>query len=143
MRPFVIVSWVIALAGCSGEVKTAPVSGTVRIDGVAVEKGAIQFIPIDGNSGPSAGEVIANGQYKISAERGAAIGRNRVELRAFKKSGREMQDATKPTGSVSAEWVPAIPPQYNTDSTLVRDIKPGDNRIDFDIAVTGPASNAP
>jgi hypothetical protein len=139
MRTFSIAGlglMALALSGCGSQANTAAVSGMVKLDGKPVEKGAIQFIPVEGNTGPSAGGAINNGQYHIGRERGAAVGKNRVELRAFKRTGREVQDATKPAGNFTLEWVPALPPEYNDQSTVVREIKPGDNTFDFDIAVT-------
>lgn len=130
MRAFALLS-VLAVAGCGAESRTAAVSGTVRLDGAPVEEGAIQFIPLE--PGPSAAAVISHGQYKIERARGAAIGSNRVELRAFKESDQKVQDPTQPPGAFVRQRVPAFPPEYNTESTLVREIKPGDNQLDFDI----------
>jgi hypothetical protein len=136
MRLASLLCCLFAVAGC-GEEKTAPVSGSVRLDGQPIVEGAIQFIPIDGTTGPSTGGTISNGHYNIPRAKGAAIGHNRVELRAFKKSNRKIQDPTQPAGATTEEWVPAIPPEYNSSSKLVREIKRGDNVLDFDINVGG------
>ena len=51
----------LVLAGCS-EPKMAEVSGAVTLDGQPVKRGAISFIPLDGNT-PTAGGEIRDGRY--------------------------------------------------------------------------------
>src|SRR6516225_556038 len=84
----------LAFAGCSGS--QAEVSGTVRLNGKPITSGAINFIPVEGNQGAAAGAEIRDGKYRISRSRGATVGKNRVELRAFINTGRKMQDPTGP-----------------------------------------------
>jgi hypothetical protein len=119
------------LAGCSGQ--RAEVSGTVRLDGLAIEEGAIQFIPVEGTTGPSAGGVIKDGHYHIAQSKGVTIGKNRVELRAFRKTGRKVSDPTGPPGSITDERVQAFPPEYNERGTVIREVRAGSNTIDFDV----------
>jgi hypothetical protein len=124
--------------GCSGGVELAEVSGTVTLDGELVEEGSIQFIPIDGTTGPAGGETIRKGKYHIARAKGVAVGKNRVELRAFKTTGKTVADPTGPPGARTEERVPAFPPEYNDKSTLVKDVQAGSNTIDFDIKTKGP-----
>jgi hypothetical protein len=135
MRDIILVGVVVGLvsvAGC-GSAKTAAVSGSVVLNGTPVEEGAIQFIPVDGNTGASSGVEIRNGRYHIPAARGAAVGKNRVELRTFRKTGRTVQDPTGLPGVKTEERVQAFPPEYSDQSTVVRDVKPGSNTFDFDV----------
>jgi hypothetical protein len=109
------------------------VSGTVQLDGQPVEEGSIQFIPVEGTKGPGTGAVITKGSYHIPRGQGVVVGKNRVELRAFKTTGRIVQDPTAPPGVKTEERVQAFPPEYNDKSTEVREIQPGSNTFDFDV----------
>jgi hypothetical protein len=117
------------LAGCSGQ--RADVSGTVQLDGQPVDEGAIQFIPVEGTTGPSAGGIIKDGRYHITGDRGVTVGKNRVELRAFRNTGRKVQDPTGLPGVKTDERVQAFPPEYNDRSTVVKEVHTGSNTIDF------------
>jgi hypothetical protein len=123
-----------AALGCSGD-NRSEVSGTVKLNGQPIAEGAINFIPIDGNKGAGAGATITDGRYHIPRSAGVAAGKNRVELRAFKNTGRKVQDPTGAPGAKVDERVMAFPPQFNDQSTLVRDVKSGSDTIDFDIPV--------
>jgi hypothetical protein len=125
------------VAGCSDNLRTE-VAGTVMLNGVPLEEGSIQFIPVEGNRGPGAGAVIRNGRYLVPRSAGVTPGRNRVELRAFRDSGRMVQDPTGPPGALAKERVPAFPPEFNESSTLIRDVRKGTDTIDFDIQVADP-----
>jgi hypothetical protein len=128
----------LCLLGCADSgPPTAEVSGTVRLDGRLVDEGSIQFIPVEGTKGPSAGDIIRDGQYHIPREKGVIVGTNRVELRAFKRTARKIQDPTAPPGVKTEARVQAFPPEFNDRSTLVREIRAGSNEIDFDVDTKG------
>jgi hypothetical protein len=131
----------LVLATCIGCGKKGPrraaVSGHVTLDGQSIDKGVIQFLPVEGTIGPETGGVISKGQYDISQQRGAVVGKNRVELRASKKTGQKIQDPTGRTGVLTDEYKEVFPPDSNTNSTLVREIKDDPNTLDFDIRTKG------
>jgi hypothetical protein len=139
LRTALALAWLCAL-GCSGD--RAEVSGKVLLDGKPIEEGAITFIPIEGTRGPGTGAIIRDGKYHIPASKGVVVGRNRVELRAFRSSGGKIQDPTARRGTLTDVRVPAFGPEYNDESTLVRDIQRGANTLDFDIA-TASGKSAP
>src|SRR5262245_13602942 len=126
----------LGLLGC-GDPQKAEVSGTVQLDGQPIEEGSIQFIPVEGTTGPSAGGTITNGQYHIPRDKGVTVGKNRVELRAFKKTGRKVQDPTGPPGTLADERIQAFPPEFNDKSTVVKDVRTGSNTIHFDVQTRG------
>lgn len=126
-----LVAGLLALTGCSGQ--RADVSGSVRLDGQPVDEGSIQFIPVEGTAGPGAGGIIKDGRYHITRDKGVTAGKNRVELRAFRKSGRKVQDPTGLPGVKAEERVQAFPPEYNDRSTVVKEVRSGSNTIDFDV----------
>jgi len=125
-----LIAVLLLSAGCSKNL--AEVSGTVTLDGQPVEEGSINFIPIEGNTGAGAGAIITKGRYHIASEKGVSPGKNRVEIRAFKNSGKRMIDPTGAPGAMTEERVPAFPPEYNDQSTLVREVKAGSNTFDFE-----------
>lgn len=90
------------------------------------------FEPTAGNSGSTSGASIQDGSYHVPAKKGPAVGANRIEIRASRKTGRKLS-ARPPLNDKEDEIVEAIPACYNEKSTLVEEIKPGENVIDFDL----------
>jgi hypothetical protein len=129
-----IAAAAVSTAGCgpSGP-QRAEVSGIVTLDGQPVKEGSINFFPTDGNKGPEAGGEIKDGKYHIPRAQGPVLGANRVELRSFQKSGRRIQDPTAKQGTLTEEITNVFPPQYNSESTLVKEIQQGKNDISFEI----------
>ena len=126
------------LVGCGGKselkFEQAAVSGTVTWQGKPVEEGLIRFIPDEVNSeglapGKPAFSKITNGDYAVPADRGATVGKNRVEIVSFRKTGRMIEEE----GTKSEENVQFLPEQYNTSSTLTADIVAGENTVNFDL----------
>jgi hypothetical protein len=137
LQRFVIIlgaTCLCGILGCSGD-NRSEVSGTVKLNGKLIEEGAINFIPVEGNKGAGAGATITGGKYHIPRSAGVAAGKNRVELRAFRSTGKKVQDPTGPPGAMADERVMAFPPQFNDQSTLVREVRSGSDTIDFDITV--------
>jgi hypothetical protein len=121
-------------AGCSGDgLNRAAVKGKVLVDNEPLDEGMISFFPVEGNAGPEAGIDIRDGAYNLPRKVGAIVGKNRVVIRGFRKTGRKIKD---PFGLVQEEKVDAVPPEYNNNSTLVREIRPGDNTLDFELKGT-------
>lgn len=127
VRRLLIVGLLLFCAGCKrgAGVQRAAVGGDVTLDGVSVVEGSIAFYPCGETNGPVAGGVIQAGHYYLKGHQGPAVGANRVEVSSRKKTGR-----TLPTGEVGVridEEMESIPERYNTNSTLVVEIKPGKN----------------
>ncbi len=119
--------------GCSrSTIQRAAVTGKVAVDHQPLAEGSIAFFPTDGTTGPSTGGIIRDGEYRIPTAAGVVVGRNRVEIRGFRQTGKTVRDLWKP-GEKIQERVTALGPEYNDRSTLVRDIRAGDNRLDFDL----------
>jgi hypothetical protein len=108
------------------------------LNGEPIQEGSINFIPVEGNQGPGTGAVIQNGKYHIPRSSGVTAGKNRVELRAFKETGRKVQDPTGPPGTLAFERLMVFPPEYNDRSTLVKDVQRGSDTIDFIIELPEP-----
>jgi hypothetical protein len=109
------------------------VSGTVKLDGKPIEQGSINFLPAEGVKGQVTGGEIKDGQYKLADKKAAALGMNRVEIRALRKSGKKVPKPMAPQGEMVDELVEAVAPRFNTDSKLTFEIKAGENTANFDV----------
>jgi len=121
-----VVISLVALAGCSG--KTS-VSGKVTFDGKSVDdRGVISFRPV-GQGRPVAGE-IKGGMYYLDVDKGLTAGTYKVEV-YWKQKGKEVRSSDPPNKQYQMNEI--IPRKYNTETTLMADIKPGSNSKDFDL----------
>ncbi|QDT41351.1 hypothetical protein Pan241w_14110 [Gimesia alba] len=131
----------LATTGCGGqsglEFSTSQVRGTVSYQGKPLESGKIRFIP-DGEviNGQVAGKAIfadiKDGKYTIAEEDGATVGKNRVEIKSYRGSGK-MMVSSGGEGQKVEEVVQFIPARFNSESTLSIEIKEGENVHDFDL----------
>ncbi|MFN3160841.1 MAG: hypothetical protein ACE37I_16110 [Rubinisphaera brasiliensis] len=128
-----------AIAGCWGgsgalPYERAAVSGTVTWKGSPLESGMIRFVPdTEVIKGQVAGKPvfgrIENGNYQIPADKGPTVGKNRVEITSYRKTGKKRQEED----SVIEEQVQFLPDNYNTNSSLTADVTAGENAINFDL----------
>jgi hypothetical protein len=102
----------------------------VTVGGRPVETGAVAFVPIEGSGGPTAGGMIENGKYSISADKGPMPGLNRVNIYGTRKTGRKVPCDLAPKVLVD-EIVDMVPSRYRTDSPLKREIRSGQGDVDF------------
>lgn len=128
-RPAAALAVAIALSaftGCGSEGRA--ISGEVTVDGQPVEDGAILFVPDGGGADRSeVGASIVNGKYSVEDGRGPKPGKYKVQIRWMKKTGRKYQGAD----GVEDEKVQALPPRFNTETTLTAEVKGGKNTINF------------
>jgi len=107
------------------------VTGTVRLDGQLLAKGSIALRPIDGTPGPGGGAGIdKEGFYEI--KRGLQPGKYLVEIRSSTTIKRQVRNPTIPSELVDEE-VSLIPSQFNSKSSLIREVGPGANVLHFDL----------
>lgn len=118
---------VLTLAGCgSGGLAEYSVTGTVTFDGQPVEKGEIRLMPTEAGGTPYAG-AIENGKFECKVTEG----QKRVEISATR-------EAATPAPDGLPNYVSYIPAEYNTQSTLTAEVKPGgDNTFTFDLKSQG------
>jgi hypothetical protein len=123
------------LAGCGGPSgpKTAPVSGTLKIKGQAVEGVEVQFIS---EKFAAAGKTNAEGKFQLQP--GAVPGRNKVCFRKFdsgqlKVDPQAGMDAGQFGAMTEAQGAKPtvkqlIPPQYSNAATT---------KVEFDVPAKG------
>lgn len=118
----------VSLAGCNDHGRLA-IEGTVSLNGQPLEDGNIRFAPQDGTEGPSAGASIQEGRFRIKGQGGTFAGTFRVEIRASRKTGRQMTDVT---GRKVDQLEQYIPVRYNRQSELTATVTTeGPNRFEF------------
>ena len=138
---FGAVALVLAVAASIGcgppEAERASVKGKVSYQGNPIADGSITFFPSGATKGKPAGTEIVNGEYTLSAADGPLVGEARVEIQAFEKTGRKipdlMGDVSNPNRPLIDEKINVLPPQFNVNSTLMRQITSGENSHDFDL----------
>lgn len=64
------------------------VEGNVTCGNVPVEGGIVRFVPIEGTRGPMSFGTIDHGKYRVETHGGVPLGTHRVEVEAWKKTGR-------------------------------------------------------
>jgi hypothetical protein len=122
MRPTLSCLLILLVAGCgqSGP-ELAPVTGQVTLDGRPLENADLTF-SVQGKS-PGVARTDGDGRYEVMYKRGvmgAPVGPNKVSI------------------TVSSEVVrnpPRIPPRYNTETKLEREVKAGEDNV-FDFPLT-------
>jgi hypothetical protein len=119
----------LALLGC-GHGGRVSVEGTVTLDGRPLKTGTVQFRPLAGTNGPTAGANVVDGKFVVPPQGGPFLGKFRVEITAVGKTGRKVSNLTG-TG-LTDECVQILPSRYNTASELQADVTAnGPNHFDF------------
>jgi hypothetical protein len=131
------MSVAIGIVGCGGPYD-ATVTGTVKLDGVAVPRGTVTSSPVQG--GPGAyGRIEENGKYTIRTGRevGLPTGEYQVTVAANEPSTAE-QTAS---GGPPPLGKPITPLWYRSKDTSGQryTIQGGENRFDLELSSTPPA----
>jgi hypothetical protein len=150
----------VLLGGCSkgGGQATAPVSGTVKVNGQPVQGAQVVFMPKQGGARAANGLTDAQGKYQLTTfapNDGAVAGTHTVTISKTKGYGSGPIDPSpgKADGKMSADYMnamkaamkgppPAIKPEeggvpakYGDAKTsgLEKTVKEGPNTFDFDL----------
>lgn len=122
--------------GCNSRPTTVALQGEVTYDGQAVQRGSIEFMPIEQTPGPSAVAPIADGRYLLQSKYGLLPnGVYQVRITAYRKTGRTEPNRIDRGGPPVEIEENFIPPAYNTQSALklrISDLADKD-RADFHI----------
>jgi hypothetical protein len=103
----------MSTVGCSDKIS---VTGQVSLNNTPVEDGTITFVPVDGK-GPSAGNLISQGQYRVEMLPGKKL----VRIEGFKTVGTiKMAIGPKPIDAPDKRRI--VPKQYNSESKLEVDV---------------------
>lgn len=136
MLRFVLLLSILIL-GCSGKEKnTAPVQGTIKVDGQPLTAGTVTFFPKTGRS--ARGAIQSDGSYVLSTysdDDGAQPGLHKVTITAAAKGGSAEPNFDKDNVRPSIRELP-FPPRYSNPSAsgLTFEVKAGeDNQADFNL----------
>ena len=127
--------WAACGCGSANTPQRAAIEGQVTFNGEPIEMGSIQFIPEKGVVGKPVATRIDQGRYELSADKGPAVGKNRVSIQATRKTGKQIKNIM---GELEDQREEFIPKKYNEGSELVVEIKPGNNNEDFHLEETAP-----
>lgn len=116
------------LCGCGGPdgPELAHVEGHVFLDGQPLPDASIIFTPENGS--PSYGVTNGEGYYSLgysASSEGAMVGKHSVRISTYRFPD-EDED-----GNPSPAAPERVPIEYNQQSTLTAEVKPGSNTIDF------------
>jgi len=131
---------IVMIAGCGQKApERAVVSGSVTYQNKPVEFGDIVFQPLSKDAGKwFAQGKINGGKYSLDAAHGPLTGKNVVQIRGYKMTGRKRLDIAGKSLSEAPkmveELVPYIPEKFNEASELSTEIHAGQNdHIDFSL----------
>jgi hypothetical protein len=130
---------IFVISGCSPSVQERiVVQGTVTYQGNPINDGVISFIPAGGSMRESLGANIKEGRYSISSASPLMAGTYRVEIQAYRETGRQVPNITAPNRNkagqeMQAEKVPYLPEEFNTSSRLTAEITSESNAVNFEL----------
>ncbi|MFI4875435.1 MAG: hypothetical protein ACIALR_08865 [Blastopirellula sp. JB062] len=132
----VVVLIAISAAGCGKQdgLNRGAVQGVITVDGVAVETGAITFVPTGATKGPTTGGKIADGKYEIEAEDGPVLGEHLVQIIGMRGSGKFMTEKLEGQVVKTELIEDMVPAKYRGQSELQRTVEPGRNQFDFELS---------
>lgn len=125
-----------SLVGCgrSDSLQRGPVEGTVTFKGSPLTEGVIRFTPSGDTQGPMVETSIRDGAFAMPKASGPCVGTQRVEILAFRKTGRKIVNE----GVESEDVEQFIPARYNVASELSVTITGGMNSLAPFALMDGP-----
>jgi hypothetical protein len=122
--------------GCGTSSKPVRLHGEVSFNGRPVEKGKVDFLPVDGTAGGAASAGILNGRYEFPPQTGLlSTGVYAVRVIGLRKTGRTEPNRVDRGGPPIEVQENFIPPMYNVNSTLkvcIADL-PDKDKVDFQL----------
>lgn len=127
-KTFAISTCLLILSMTSCGPKACTVVGSVMLDGQPLEHGEIAFKSIDGKTA-TAGGFIIKGHFTQQVPGGS----KRVEITSSRNRGKRRATALNGDSIEIDNVIQSIPKQYNRETTLLIDVKPGMNRVQYDL----------
>jgi hypothetical protein len=112
--------------GCSQGPATGLVTGEVTLDGKPLEKGHLEFTPVDGQ-GQTGGIQIAGGKFSGPIP----IAKMRVKIHAPRVVKGTYQ--AYPGAPLEDDVVEALPARYHEKSDITLDVKRGKQEVKYDL----------
>src|SRR5262245_45343633 len=124
----------VSLVGCgpANPLGRKALSGAVTLDGAPLDRGTIEFHPLE-EGGVQSGGMISGGKYTISADKGATPGKYRVLIVDFHETP-PIPPGHMPGDDVFPMPKLKVPPEWNTKSQQTIEVKKsGPFKFNFDI----------
>lgn len=128
VRAFCLTILCLSIGGCGSNMKVAPVSGKITLDGEPLKRASVLFEPEKGGR-PSYGFTDQDGKYTLSYsmhESGAEVGPCTVKISTLLK---DEDDEGKPTAEAKASQE-LVPERYLKEPVVVK-VEPKSNTIDI------------
>jgi len=138
----------IAVAGCDSGPPTGAVTGIVTMDGKPLTNAIVSFVPQAGGQ-TAIGKTDSSGKYELyrRGERGALIGTHTIVVTTVQEPvaaapsissdseeyAKQAAGGGNPSDYNQAIVKEPIPARYNKQSTLVMEVKAGENQIDLEL----------
>jgi len=125
LRLFFCLGLAAVSSGCgpSDPLGRRAISGAVTLDGTPLTDGTISFQPAE-HGATSSGALISQGKYAISRDKGLPPGKYRVAVNAAKPgTGMTLPEGKMPGEEVGTPPVELIPPEWNTKSQNIIEVK--------------------
>lgn len=118
---------VLITGGCSGELPTYPVDGTVTLDAIPLERGTIVFRPIGNDDAFEVRLPVVDGSFAGGPQQGPIAGEYLILFERYQPELEEV-DAAKAAGLPSPLDAPMIPPRYTEPTDLRATVGPDSGR---------------
>jgi hypothetical protein len=142
-RQLLCLAILLPCIGCHARPATVALQGEVSFDGRPIERGRLDFVPVDGTPGGTVSAGIVRGRYEFLPKTGLLpAGVYTVRIFGFRKTGRTEPNRVQrgsPPIEVEENF---LPPACNVNSTLkVRVVDlPDKNKVDFQLGKTPAAT---
>ena len=130
----ILVALVAIAGGCSGPYAARKeVSGTVKLGGQPIQKGIIDFSPLDGQETKS-GALIENGEYKIPQKSGLVPGKYLVRIEDGDGVTTTVPEDIAGPSKTNIVSKDRVPPDWGVNTKQqVTVTEKGPNKFDYDI----------
>jgi hypothetical protein len=128
----ILAGFLASSVGCGGDnLGRQAVSGSVNVDGTPLQKGTINFQPLE--KGVGSGASIEGGKYAMARKNGLPAGKYRVVINAPVPGTGGQADLSAPPGEPPPPPQELIPEDWNAKSEHTIEIKSGKNEHNFDV----------
>ena len=113
---------IVLVAGCSKGKPIGDVRGKVTLNGEPLAQGAVQFVPVNGDT-PTTGGLIRDGAFQVEVP----VAKQRVKI----SSNTVDKEKTPPNATADQIVMKSLPAKYNSQSDITLDVVAGANEVEY------------